>query len=164
MRALAIVAMLALFVLSSAAARADCDHFKWSLAREKVWFAASPAPIDAGSEIAVADEAFALTLKPNDAAGYLLALTKPAAPGTYGGVVKLALIPKGGVYEVTLSREGWIDVIQNNARAKSRNVSRQRDCAVMRKSVQFQLAPGPATLQISGVEAPTIVFALAPAP
>ena len=45
MRALAIVAMLALFVLSSAAARADCDHFKWSLAREKVWFAASPAPI-----------------------------------------------------------------------------------------------------------------------
>jgi hypothetical protein len=164
MRALVVATTLALFVLSSAAARADCDHFKWSLAREKAWFAATPAPIDAGSEIAVADQAFTLTLKPNDAAGYLLALTKPAAQGTYGGVVKLALIPKGGVYEVTLSREGWIDVIQNNARAKSRNVSRQRDCAAMRKSVQFQLAAGPAALQISGVEAPTIAFALASAP
>ena len=53
MRALGrIVVMLALFVLSSAAARADCDHFKWPLAREKAWFAASPAPIDAGAEIA----------------------------------------------------------------------------------------------------------------
>jgi hypothetical protein len=164
MRALAVVAVLALFVLSLAAACADCDHFKWPLAREKAWFAASSATIDAGSEIAVADQAFTLTLKPNDAAGYLLALTKPAAAGTYGGVVKLALIPKNGVYEVTLSREGWIDVIQNNARAKSRNVSRQRDCAAMRKSVQFQLAAGPAALQISGVDAPTIVFALAFAP
>ena len=164
MRLLAAAATLALFVLSSASARADCDHFKWPLAREKAWFAGSPEPIDAGTEIEVADQAFALTLKPNDAAGYLLPLTKAAAAGTYGGVVKLALIPKGGVYEVTLSREGWIDVIQNNARAKSRNVSRQRDCAVMRKSVQFQLAAGPAALQISGVEAPTIVFALASAP
>jgi hypothetical protein len=164
MRGLAFAITLALFVLPSAMARADCDHFKWPLAREKAWFAASPAPIDAGSQIALADQAFTLTLKPNDAAGYLLAVTKPAAAGTYGGVVKLAQIPKEGLYEVTLSREGWIDVIQNNARVKSRNVSRQRDCAAIRKSVQFQLAAGPAALQISGVDAPAIVFALASTP
>jgi len=164
MRTLAVAATLALFVLSAASARADCDHFKWPLAREKAWFSVSPQPVAAGGEIALADQAFTLTLKANDAAGYLLPLTKPAVGGTYGGVVRVAAIPKSGLYEVTLSREGWIDVIQNNARAKLRNVSRQRDCAEMRKSVQFQLDQGPAALQISGVEAPAIAFALASAP
>ena len=73
-------------------------------------------------------------------------------------------IPKAGLYEVTLSREAWMDVIQNNARAKSRNVSRQRDCAAMRKSVRFDLAAGPAALQISGVDNPAIAFAFAASP
>jgi hypothetical protein len=163
MRGFVVAITLALLVLSSAPVRADCDHFKWPLAREKTWFAASPEPIEAGSEIIVADRAFTLTLKPNDAAGYLLPLTKPAVAGAYGGVVRVAAITKAALYEVTLSREAWVDIIQNNARVKTRNVSRQRDCAVMHKSVQFQLTAGAAALQISGVDAPTIALALAPA-
>ena len=42
----------AALVGSAAPAYADCDHFKWPLAREKAWFAAAPAPVDAGAEIA----------------------------------------------------------------------------------------------------------------
>ncbi len=112
----------------------------------------------------MADRAFTLTLKPSDAAGYLLPLAKPAVAGTYGGVVRVAAIPKAALYEVTLSREAWVDIIQNDVRVKTRNVSRQRDCASMRKSIQFQLAAGSAALQISGVDAPAIVVAVASAP
>ncbi len=143
---------------------ADCEHFRWPLAREKAWFAGTAAPVEAGGQVDAADRAYLLALKPTEAAGYLLPLEKPAASGTYGGVIKVAAIPKPGLYQITLSREGWIDVIQDNARVKTRGVSRQRDCANMRKSVRFQLNAGPAALQLSGVDSPSIALAVASAP
>jgi hypothetical protein len=153
-----------LWIAGATTALADCDHFKWPLEREKAWFAQAPKPIEAGAEIALAEQAFQLGLKPSEAAGYLLPLKKPAAAGTYGGVVKVAAIAKAGTYEVTLSREAWVDVIQNQARAKSLNVSRQRDCETIRKSIKFERKTGPAALQISGVDSASIVVSLAAAP
>ena len=155
---------LAIWLAGAASAFADCDHFKWPLTQEKAWFGAALKPIEAGAEISLTEQAFQLALKPSEAAGYLLPLKKPAAAGTFGGVVKVAAIAKAGTYEVTLSREAWVDVIQNQARTKSLNVSRQSDCASLRKSVRFQLQSGPAALQISGVDSASIVFALAAAP
>jgi hypothetical protein len=149
-------------LLSGGAARADCDHFKWSLAREKAWFASAPEP--AGPEIAPGEKAYELALKQGDAAGFALPLKKPMAAGEYGGVVRIASVPKAGLYQVTLSREAWVDVIQNQARARTRNVSRQRDCPSFAKSVRFELAAGPAVLQISGVAAPKLGFAFTAAP
>lgn len=150
--------------LGATAARADCDHFRWSLAREKAWFAASPEPIEAGASVASDGRAFEVALKPGEAAVYALPLKQAAKAGEFGGVVRVAAIAKAGLYQVTVSREAWVDVIQNDARAKTRNVSRQRDCAAFAKSVRFELAAGPAALQFSGVKAPTIAFALAAAP
>jgi hypothetical protein len=155
---------LSIWLAGAASAYADCDHFKWPLAREKAWFAQALKPVEAGAEIGLADQAFLLALKPSEAASYLLPLKKAAAAGSFGGVVKVASVPKAGTYEVTLSREAWVDVIQDQARAKSLNVSRQRDCASLRKSVRFALNAGPAALQISGVDSSAIVFALAAAP
>ena len=156
--------MLALIGLALATpAQADCDHFKWPLARERVWFAAGAEPLEAGAEIGPAEQAYALALKPGEAAGYVLPPKKPVA-GTFGAVVRLKAIAKPGLYQVTLSREAWIDLIQSGVSARSRNVSRQSDCAAMRKSVRFQLETGAATLQISGVDASAIDFAVAPAP
>jgi hypothetical protein len=149
-------------LLSGGAARADCDHFKWSLTKEKTWFAQAAEP--AGAEIAPAEKAFELGLKQGDAAGFVLPLKKPMATGEYGGVLRIAAIPKAGLYQVTLSREAWVDVIQNQARARTRNVSRQSDCPTFAKSVRFELAAGPAVLQISGVAAPKLAFAFTPAP
>ena len=158
MRARAVVAAL---LVSSGAASADCDHFKWSLAREKAWFA-QPTPTD--SEIAPAEKAYELALKPGDAAAFVLPLKKPMAANEYGGVARVAAIPKAGLYQVTLSREAWVDVIQNQARAGTRNVSRQRDCPTFAKSVRFELTAGPAVLQFSGVTAPKLDFAFVAAP
>ena len=149
-------------LLSGGAARADCDHFKWSLAKEKAWFALSPEP--AGAEIAPAERAVELALKQGDAAGFVLPLKKPMGPSEYGGVVHIAALAKAGLYQVTLSNEAWVDVIQNQARARTRNVSRQSDCPAFAKSVRFELAAGPAVLQISGVAAPKLAFAFTAAP
>jgi hypothetical protein len=152
-----------LIALASTPAWGDCEHFKWPLARERAWFAAAPEPLAAGAEIDPGEQAYALTLKPGEAAAYVLPPKKPVA-GTFGGVVRLRAIPKGGLYQVTLSREAWIDLIQNGVSTRSRNVSRQSDCAEIHKSVRFQLEAGPAILQISGVDASAIAFAVAPSP
>jgi hypothetical protein len=152
----------AALLLSVSAAHADCDHFKWSLAQEKAWFAAAPEPVETGAEIAPGARAYQVALKPEAAANFPLP-PKKKTPGAFGAVVSLAAL-KPGLYQVTLSREAWVDAIQNNARARTRNVSRQRDCPTFAKSVRFQLESGPALLEFSGVAAPSLVFALAPAP
>ena len=38
--------VVAAWLVSTGVASADCDHFKWSLAREKAWFA-QPTPAEA---------------------------------------------------------------------------------------------------------------------
>ena len=151
-----------LIALAAAPARADCEHFKWPLARERAWFAAAPEPVEAGAEIGLAEQAFALALKPGEAAGFV-APPKKALASTFGAVVKLKAIPKPGLYQVTLSREAWVDLIQNGASVKSRNVSRQSDCPGIAKSVRFELVAGPAVLQISASDGREINFAVAPA-
>jgi len=157
------LACLVLFLVCAASARADCDHFKWKLDQEKTWFARTPEPVEAGGQIASASGAYEVALKPESAAGYVVPPKKPT-PGAYGAVVRIAQVPKAGLYQVTLSREAWVDVIQSNARARTRNVSRQRDCPSFKKSVRFTLAAGPAVVEFSGVVAPSIAFALAEAP
>ncbi len=158
-RGAAVVAALA---FGATGARADCDHFKWRLDQEKTWFAQSPEPLQAGAEIPAAKNAYEVALKPESAAGFIVA-PKKLTPGAFGAVVRIAAIPKAGLYQMTLSREAWVDVIQNDARARTRNVSRQRDCPSFAKSVRFTLAAGPAVLEFSGVTASSIAFALAAA-
>ena len=72
-------------------------------------------------------------------------------------------IGKAGLYQITLSDEAWIDVVENGARVKSSDFSGQKACPGVRKSVRFDLAAGPATLQISNSESPKINLAIAPA-
>ena len=156
-------AFLVFLLIGAAPARADCDHFKWKLDQEKTWFAQTPKLVEAGGAIAGASGAYEVALKPESAAGYVIA-PKTLTAGAFGAIVRIAAIPKPGLYQVTLSREAWVDVIQNGARARTRNVSRQRDCPSFKKSVRLLLSAGPAVVQFSGVAAPSIAFALAPAP
>lgn len=158
-----VAAVVAVLLMGTATARADCDHFKWSLAQEKAWFAAAPEPIDAGGEVAAGAGAYELALKPENAVRFVTP-PKKLTPGAFGAVVKLAPLAKGGLYQVTLSHEAWVDVIQDDAPARTRNVSRQHDCPAFVKSVRFSLREGPAALQFSGVAAPSLVFAVAAAP
>lgn len=148
-------------VLSSGVARADCDHFKWSLDRERAWLAAAPEPVAAGGAVALADKAFAVALRPNAEAGFVAPPERAPKPESFGTVVNLAAVGAPGVYEITLSAEAWLDVVQNGARAKSIDFSGQKDCPGVRKSVKFELAAGTATVQISNAETASILMTIA---
>jgi len=160
-------ATAALLILTAAIgiARADdasgCEKFKWSIAHERAWFAANPKPVAAGADVASGDGAYAVALVAGDAAVFPVSPERPPKVGTFGGVVKTN-IPKAGLYQVTLSDEAWIDVVQNGARVKSSDFSGQKACPGVRKSVRFDLAAGPATLQISNAENAKINLAIAP--
>jgi hypothetical protein len=151
--------LAALALAAAVPARADCEHFKWSVADERTWFAsAAPLPPETGEA--------------KLGAGYAVALSKdvklPVAPerapaqGSYGAVLNVPQLD-AGPYQVTVSAEAWIDVVQNGARVKSSAFSGQHDCQEVRKSVRFPLAAGPATLEISNAKADHIMVAISPA-
>jgi hypothetical protein len=64
---------------------------------------------------------------------------------------------------VTISGYAWIDAIQNDAYLKPKGFSGVTGCDGARKSVRFDLAAGPLTIQLSGVAQDTISVALMPA-
>ena len=150
-----LLAALAPLVIA-APARADCEHFKWSVARELGWFAAPSPPRD--GHVA-------------PGAGYALTLAKdvtlPVAPqrapkpGSFAAVLAAPKLAPG-LYQITLSAEAWVDVAQNGKLVKSSDFSGQRDCAGVRKSVRFPLGDGAATIEISNAGADKLLFAISP--
>ena len=91
-----VLAVLVLGVGFAGVARAGedasgCDKFKWSIARERAWFAAGPKPIAAGAEVKLADEAYRVALVADDSAGFAVAPERAPKPGAFGGVVKFAI-------------------------------------------------------------------------
>ena len=77
--------------------------------------------------------------QPKVAPSYAAALTLEAAAA--------------GFYQITLSEDAWLDVVQNDAILRSAAFSGKQGCAGMRKSVRFELAQAPAVVQISGAAA-----------
>ena len=158
---------LLLVVSLASAARAQdatgCDKFKWSVARERAWFAAGVKPLAAGADIPLAEQAYSVALVPDEAAGFVAPPERAPKPGAFGAVLKIATLPKAGSYEITLSDEAWIDVVQNGAGVKSSDFSGQKNCPGVRKSVRFDLAAAPATVQISNSAKASIDVAIAPA-
>jgi hypothetical protein len=139
-----------------------CDQFKWSVARERGWFAAGAKPAAAGATI-VAEQGYAVTLQPSESVAFRVKPERAAKPGSFGAALNVADISKPGLYQVTLSGEAWLDVIQDDAEAKSVSFSGQKDCPGVRKTVRFDLKAGPATLQLSNAPSAAINVALAPA-
>jgi hypothetical protein len=154
--------LLAIFapLVFAAPARADCDHFKWSVARERAWFAASPAALPATGGQAAASAGYTVTL----AKDVKLPVPPQRAPkpDTFAAVLAAPQLAPG-LYQITLSAEAWIDVAENGKLVTSSDFSGQRDCPGVRKSVRFPLGAGPATIEISNAGADKIMFAIAPA-
>ncbi|WP_413988946.1 hypothetical protein ACMDCR_23500 [Labrys okinawensis] len=142
---------------------AACKSFKWDLTREQAWFQASPPSLASGATLAKPEGAAALQLSPIDGLAFAIAPEHKPAPGSFGAIMSLPPLDKPAIYQVTLSDEGWIDVIQGGAAVKSGAFSGAKGCPGLRKSVRFDLKPGPVTLQISGVKAQTINVAVGPA-
>ena len=104
-----------------------------------------------------------LKLKPQASVTYPIApsgKSKADAKEEFGGVLTFDGVAKPGVYQVTLSSRGWIDVVQGGAALSTVGHTGMKDCDAIRKSVRFEIGSGPFAVQLSGVPQDTIKIAV----
>jgi len=153
----------ALLILASASAAAQepsgCDKFKWPLDKERATLNGTVLPkLNSGDRIAWPIP-FAATIGLTTFAGAKLPLPPERAPkshASFAGFVQVSAPPKTATHKITLSSESWIDVLQDGHTVKSSGFSGALGCEGIRKSVKFDLATRPFTLQLSGAPANTI--------
>jgi hypothetical protein len=166
MRALICVALV---LLAAAPARSaeepsGCDKFKWNIDHER---AALAAPDRA--RLASGTEMTSLT-----SSGAILALSAPAeaklptpperAPkeGTFAGFVSFKAPSKPGIYTVSLSAGGWVDLVQDGHVLKPKAFSGVTDCDGIRKTMKYEISASPFVLQVSGVRENSVSIAILP--
>jgi hypothetical protein len=150
---LAAIALIALLA-SADAADDGCEKFAWSLVRERAAFAAPDKATVAAGETLTALPAGALVIRLQQGAQASFAMPPERKPRTeqwHGGTVRLPALAKPGIYQITLSDDAWIDVIQNGRYARSVGSTGRGDCPGVRKSVRLDLDASPVVLQVSGV-------------
>ena len=166
MRTSLLVALLLFGVVPAWAAEepSGCDKFKWPIERER---AALTAPDR--SKLASGGE---LTALPST--GVTLALRAPAdaklptsperAPkeGTFAGFASIKNAPKAGLYTISLSSGGWVDVVQDGHFLKPKAFSGATDCDGIRKTMKYELSASPFVLQVSGTKEDSISIAILP--
>ena len=147
---------LLLVVLAAPAAHAEeakgCSAFKWPLDREATKLQAADKPAE---DSAKADgTAYALALVPLDDAHLSLPPEhKPKMTPSTAGQVSFAA-PAAGAYQIAVSLAAWIDIVQDGGYVRPTAFSGATDCPGVRKSIRFDLAAKPFTVQISGIAAP----------
>jgi len=161
---------VALLLLQTAAAGAQdvegCQKFAWPIARERGWFAMSGnVEASAGDTLAaVPQRALLVHLKPNGEAQFAKPPERmPRIEHWFGGALSLSAPPKPGLYQITLSLDAWVDVIQNDRFVRSAGSTGRGDCPGLRKSIRLVLAAEPMILQFSGVTANSLFLAIVPA-
>ncbi len=141
-----------------------CDKFKWPIERERAALTAPDrARLTSGSEQAA--------LPPS---GITLALVAPAdarlpmpperAPkeGTFAGFTSFKTAPKSGLYTISLSAGGWVDVVQDGHFLKPKAFSGATDCEGIRKTMKYELSASPFVLQITGSKENAVSIAILP--
>jgi hypothetical protein len=161
--------LFALVLLGSAPAWAaeepsGCDKFKWNIDHER---AALTAPdrvkLASGAELAALPST-----------GIMLGLSAPAdarlpspperAPkeGTFAGFATFKNPPKPGIYTISLSAGGWVDLVQDGHALKPKAFSGATDCDGIRKTMKYELGASPFVLQISGTRENSVSVAILP--
>jgi hypothetical protein len=136
-----------------------CDKFKWPLDKERATLNGTDLPkVVSGDRVTwPIPWATIFALVPFADAKLPAAPERaPKSPTSFAGFVQIAAPAQTGTYKITLSSEGWIDVVQDGHAVKSVAFSGATGCDGVRKSVKFDLAAQPLTLELSGVPADTI--------
>jgi hypothetical protein len=140
-----------------------CDKFKWPLDKERATLNGTDLPKIASGDRAPWPLPWAsiVALVPfADAKLPLPPERTPKSPTSFAGFIQAAAPSHAETYKVTLSSEGWIDVVQNDQFVKSSAFSGATGCDGVRKSVKFDLTAAPFTVELSGVAADTIRMAI----
>jgi hypothetical protein len=161
--------LIALALLGTTAAWAaeepsGCDKFKWNIDQER---AALTAPervkITSGTELtALPSTGIALALRPP--ADAKLPSTPERAPqeGTFAGFANIKAAPKAGLYTISLSAGGWVDLVQDGHFLKPKAFSGATDCDGIRKTMKYEFSASPLLLEISGTKEDSISIAILP--
>lgn len=150
---------------ASAAGTGGCESFAWPLTTELAWIKSGAVePVAADAKLAaLPDKALSVSLKPQTEVKYIVApegKPKEAATAPYGALVEFPDVKKAGVHQVTLSSQGWIDVVQGGKALTAVAHTGKSDCDGVRKSVRFDIGPGPFFVQLSGVPADKITVVI----
>lgn len=152
-------------LLTPALADDGCDKFAWPLTRERALLAASDKPaVKAGDSLtAIPKGAMTLQLAPGADASFVMPPErKSRVEPWFGGAIKFPALEKAGIYQITLSDEAWLDVVQDGRYARSVGSTGRGDCPGLRKSVRLELTATPFVLQFSGVAADKIAVTIGP--
>jgi len=161
--------LLVLFALCMSAAPVlaqepvGCDKFKWPLDKERATLTGSDLPkLASGSQVKwPLPFATTLTLLPLADAKLPVAPERaPKSNAAFAGFIEVPAPAKEGAYAITLSAAGWIDVVQNGLPVKSIASTGATGCDGVRKSVKFELAKMPFTVELSGIEGNSVGIAI----
>jgi hypothetical protein len=136
-----------------------CDKFKWPLDKERATLTGTDLPKMASGDRITWPIPWAtiLTLVPfADAKLPVPPELAPKSPASFAGFLRAAAPAKAGTYKVTLSSEGWVDVVQDGHAVKSSAFSGVTGCEGVRKSVKFELMAQPLTIELNGVPSDSI--------
>jgi hypothetical protein len=164
-----IVVLIALTLLATAPAFAaeepsGCDKFKWNIEHER---AALTAPdrvkLTSGGDLAALPST-GITLALRASADAKLPTPPERAPkdGTFAGFASFKGTPKAGIYTVSLSAGGWIDLVQDGHFLKPKAFSGATDCDGIRKTMKYEITANPFVLQVSGTKEDSISIAILP--
>jgi hypothetical protein len=166
MRALVLVALALLGAAPAWAAEepSGCDKFKWGIERER---AALTAPdrvkLTSGSDLdAVPSTGVTLALRAPIEAKLPTPPERAPKEGTFAGFANFRNAPKAGLYTVSLSAGGWVDVVQDGRFLKPKAFSGATDCDGIRKTMKYAIEAKPFVLQVSGTREDSVSVAILP--
>jgi hypothetical protein len=157
--ALVVLALATAAITALAQEPSGCDKFKWPLDKERATLTGTDLPkVASGSRIDWRlPFATIVPLKPLAEARLPVAPERtPKSNASFAGFIQSPAPAKAATYKITLSSEGWIDVVQGGRRLQSIASTGVKGCDGARKSVKFALTAAPFTVQLSDVEANSV--------
>jgi hypothetical protein len=141
-----------------------CDKFKWNIEHER---AALTAPdriklLSGGELDALSSTAVTLALRAPAEAKLPSPPERAPREGTFAGFATFKSPPKAGIYTVSLSAGGWVDVVQDGHFLKPKAFSGATDCEGIRKTMKYEIGASPFVLQISGTKEDSVSIAILP--
>ena len=136
-----------------------CDKFKWPLDKERATLNGTDLPkVASGARVTfpIPFATFVALVPFADAKLPMPPERAPKSPDSFAGFFDAKAPAQAGSYKITLSAEGWVDVAQSGHAVKASAFSGALGCEGLRKSVKFDLAAAPFTVELSGVAAASI--------
>ena len=166
MRAPLLIALVLLGTSPAWAAEepSGCDKFKWNIARERTALTAPDRiKLASGGEFAaLPSTGITLTLRAPGEAGLPSPPERAPKEGTFAGFASFKNPTKAGIYTVSLSAGGWVDLVQAGHFLKPKAFSGATDCDGIRKTMKYEISASPLVLQISGAREDSVSVVILP--